>query len=126
MLLSDALKCGKYSLASNIKTLKNKDNVLVLHSKDDHMVKYEYNTKKLLEKNPQLKSIILENKRHNPNYTVEAVQLLNKFSKDRTNLFKQKNLTKEDKEAFVSSYDWEKMTTQDNLIWEEIFNHLDK
>ena len=79
MLLSDVLKCGKYSLASNIRTLKNKDNILVLHSKDDHMVKYELNTKKLIKKNTSIKSIIFNNKRHNPNYSDEAIIRLTEY-----------------------------------------------
>lgn len=101
---------------------------LLIYSKDDQLCKkIHYDLlKEGLKDKENINLMLVDNKSHNPNYTVEAVQLLNKFSKDRTNLFKQKNLTKEDKEAFVSSYDWEKMTTQDNLIWEEIFNHLDK
>lgn len=80
MVWVDSLKCGKYSYASNIKTLKNKENFLVLHSKDDHMVKIEYNTLKLIKKNTKIKSIILDNKRHNPNYTEEAVKKLSEYS----------------------------------------------
>ena len=57
------------------------------------MVKYEYNTKKLLEKNPQLKSIILENKRHNPNYTDESITRLTEYSLKASKL-KGEELTK--------------------------------
>lgn len=80
IVLVDSLKCGKYSYANNISTLKNKDNVLVLHSKDDYMVKYELNTKKLIEKNPNVKSIISENKRHNPNYSDESIVRLKEYA----------------------------------------------
>jgi dipeptidyl aminopeptidase/acylaminoacyl peptidase len=80
IVLADSLKCGKYSFSSNISTLKNKDNVLVLHSTDDHMVKYELNTKKLIEKNPNVKSIISNNKRHNPNYSDESIIRLTEYS----------------------------------------------
>ena len=44
------------------------------------MVKYDLNTKKLIEKNPNVKSIILEKKRHNPNYTDEAVVRMSEYS----------------------------------------------
>ena len=86
IVLADALKCGKYSFSNNIKTLKNKENILVLHSKDDHMVKYELNAKVLIKKNPTIKSIIVENKRHNPNYSLDAINRLKEYSNKAKNL----------------------------------------
>ena len=37
----------------------------------------------------------------------------------------EKNLTKEEKARFVASYDWERMTAQDDAVWQKIFGHLD-
>ena len=42
-----------------------------------------------------------------------------------SSVIKNKNLTQEEKEAFVKSYDFDKMTEQDEKVWGMIFNHLD-
>ena len=69
--------------------------------------------------------LFLANKGHNPNYTENAVKLLGDFSKARAKLLRKKNITKEEKEKFVSSFDWDKMTVQDEAVWNKIFEHLD-
>ena len=70
--------------------------------------------------------LFVANKGHNPNYTEEAVRYLDEFGKARAKLARKKNATKEEKEKFVSSYDWKKMTEQDESVWNVIFKHLDK
>ena len=69
--------------------------------------------------------LLVENKGHNPNYTQDAVGYLGQFSKARAKLLRKKNLTKEEKARFVASYDWERMTAQDDAVWQKIFGHLD-
>ena len=76
----DSLKCGKYSYANALRTLKKKDNVLIISSPNDHMVNYNYNIKKLIDTNKNLSSIIVDGKYHNPHYTMEAVNLLLEYS----------------------------------------------
>ena len=69
--------------------------------------------------------VLVKGKGHNPNYTENAVKLLGEFTKARARLLKKKGLSSEDKERFVSSFDWNAMTEQDADIWSKIFEHLD-
>ena len=69
---------------------------------------------------------ILESRKgHNPNYTEEAVVLLGEFGGARTKFAKKKNATETDKKQFVAAFEWDKMTEQDERVWEEIFTHLE-
>ena len=72
-----------------------------------------------------MRFLLVSNKGHNPNYTSEALLLLDEFSKARAKLVKKKGLKKDEKEKFVASFDWDKMTAQDEAVWNEIFAHLD-
>lgn len=106
---------------------KSNTKALLIYSEDDKLCRrnhYDILHSNLKDKD-NVSFIFVNNKGHNPNYTEEAVQLLNKFSKARAKLLKKKNLTKEEKELFISYFDWNKMTTQDETIWNEIFKHLD-
>ena len=38
---------------------------------------------------------------------------------------KGKLTTNEEKKAFVNSFDWDRMTKQDEDVWNVIFEHLD-
>jgi hypothetical protein len=69
--------------------------------------------------------LFVSGKGHNPNYTADAVKLLGEFGKARAKFAKKKNATKEEKANFVASFDWEKITAQDEDVWNEIFAHLD-
>lgn len=120
MLLADATKCGKYSFANNFRTLKNKNNVMVLHSKDDHMVKYEYNTSKLLKKNPKINSLIFNNKRHNPNYTSESVIRLTEYSS------KASKLKGDELVEFKKSTDFLSLGKLDKEIMQKIMEFIEK
>jgi hypothetical protein len=71
--------------------------------------------------------IVQNGKGHSVNYTAEAADYKREFFKTMNKLKKQGLLeTEEEKRAFVSSYDWYKMTEQDEGVWGEIFAHLDK
>ena len=65
------------------------------------------------------------NKGHNPNYTVDAVKYLNQFVSMRNKLKAKKKVSDEEKARFVSSFDWAKMTEQDQNVWKKIFEILD-
>ena len=78
-----------------------------------------------LEEKKNIKFLLAQNKGHNPNYTENAVKYLQEFGKKRAKLARNKKATKEEKSLFVSSFDWDKMTEQDETVWNEIFNHLD-
>ena len=78
-----------------------------------------------LEGKDNVRLMLVANKGHNPNYTEEAVSYLEGFGKARAKLARNKKATAADKAAFVASYDWDKMTVQDESVWKEIFEHLD-
>ena len=56
---------------------------------------------------------------------IDAVSYLTGFSKARAKLARNKNATREDKARVVESYDWWRMTEQDEKVWGVIFDHLD-
>ena len=66
--------------SSSIDAFKNTStHVLIIHSKDDKMVPITFGADELKENinNPNVKYLIVDNKSHNPNYTIEAVKYLN-------------------------------------------------
>lgn len=71
--------------------------------------------------------MLVEGKKHNPNYTVDAVNYLGEYTGQLTKKLKKKELvTEEQKKAFVDSFDWQRMTAQDENVWAEMFAVLDK
>ena len=70
--------------------------------------------------------MLTHKKGHNPNYTLDAVEYLGRYIKDKSRLMRNGRLTTDDeKRSFVSSYDWDRMTMQDETVWDKIFNHFD-
>ena len=111
-----------------VKTLTESSvKALLIYSEDDPMCKkVHYDTLRAgLSDRENVKFILEKNKGHNPNYASDAVPLLNEFGKARAALARKKNATPEEKAKFVASYDWERMTVQDDAVWGEIFAHLD-
>lgn len=113
-----------------IKTLeKSKTKALLIYSDNDMLCskKVHFDTlKNSLEGQENIKFHLEIGKGHNPNYTTDAVEYLGEFVKARTKLLKQKKpLTDKEKKAFVSSFDWDRMTKQDEEVWKRIFEHLD-
>ena len=100
---------------------------LLIYSEDDPMCRRNhYDTLKAgLDGKENIRLMLVNRKGHNPNYTEEAVALLGEFGKARAKFTRKKNASKEEKAAFVASFDWEKMTAQDEAVWKEIFAHLD-
>ena len=116
-----------YNAVESLRSTKAK--VLLIYSKNDGMCKKapHYDTlHKELSAIDNISFILVPNKGHNPNYTEDAVKYLNKYVSKRTALLKKGRLsTPEQKAEFVSSFDWKRMTEQDNAVWEKIFNCLD-
>lgn len=109
-------------------TLSNSDvKALLIYSDNDKMCgKMHYDTlKSALANKNNIRFLLEKNKGHNPNYTEQAVQYLGEYVNAKTALARKKNLTEEEKKQFVSSYDWDKMTEQDEKVWAEIFDCLD-
>ena len=115
-----------YDAAQTLSNSKTK--ALLIYSEDDPMcrrVHYDLLRSKL-EGQENVRFLFVKGKGHNPNYTEEAVWYLNAFGKARAQLVRKKGLTAEEKASFVASYDWERMTVQDEAVWKTIFEHLDQ
>ena len=111
-----------------INSLSSSDvKALLIYSEDDQMCRKKHYDmlKEGLEGKDNVKFMLVQNKGHNPNYTEDAVKYLGEFGKARAKLARNKKATVEDKAAFVASYDWNRMTTQDENVWKAIFDHLD-
>ena len=111
-----------------VESLKNSDTkALLIYSENDQMCRrnhYDILNAALSQKE-NIKLLLVQNKGHNPNYTEDAVGYLGTFSKARGKLLRKKKLTAKEKAAFVASFDWERMTKQDDAVWSVIFEHLE-
>ena len=120
-----------YAQSCAIDVLKNTDRpALIIHSFDDKVVpskihflraEYELSDKKNVE------FMLVHGKRHNPNYTKEAVMYMDEFLADLKKKKKEGLLdTDEQKAEFIASYEWDRMTEQDSAVWNKIFEFLDR
>lgn len=119
----------KFFSYNAVESLKNSNvQALLIYSEDDQLCRRTHYDilKEGLKDKKNVRFILEKNKGHNPNYTTDAVKLLGEFGKARTKFIKKKNTTKEEKAAFVASFNWKKITEQDEAVWEEIFAHLDR
>lgn len=107
---------------------KSNAKTLLIYSADDQMCKKaHYDILKAgLDSKTNVQFLLVDRKGHNPNYTEEAVKYHGEFGKARSKLLKKKNLTDAEKASFVASFDWNKMTEQDETVWKKIFECLDK
>ena len=109
---------------------KTKSRVLIIASDNDKIVKTALHHKKLEKKligKSNIRFLIVSGIDHNPNYTLDAVKYKRKFSKRLSKMRKSGLLeTPEQKKAFIDEVDWLKMTEQDELVWQEIFETLKK
>ena len=107
--------------ASNVKAL-------LIYSDDDKLVKMEHHFEPLkneLRGNDNVTLMLVSGKGHNPNYTSDAVQYMSAFFAEMKKRDKKGLLaTEEQKNKFVASYDWNKMTEQDDAVWNKIISHL--
>ena len=103
--------------------------VLLVYSANDKMVVKEVHydlLKKGLADKDNVRLLLVENKGHNPNYTEDAVVYLDEYSKAVGVNTKKKLLeTEEQKKAFRDSWNWDRMTKQDEKVWAEIFRTMD-
>ncbi len=112
-----------------IETLKNTNaKALLIYSDNDPMCRkaVHYDALKNALDGRENITFILENgKGHNPNYTSDAVAHLGEYVAARNKLTKQKKLSTDDeKKAFRASFDWDRMTKQDEGVWKRILEHL--
>ncbi len=101
---------------------------LLIYSDNDKMVNKEINYDYLVSElsDRENTTFVLEsNKDHNPNYTEDAVKYLAEYL-SVLNKKKKQLKTPEQKRNFVDSFDWNRMTAQDEKVWQKIFEHLEK
>ena len=107
---------------------KSPADVLLIYSTNDTLVKEKTQYQVLyneLKDRPNTKFMLLNNKGHNPNYTEAAVKYLNEYTVLKNKLLKKNKLNKEQARIdFVNSFDWNRMTEQDEQVWKEIIDHF--
>ena len=107
----------------------SKAKALLIYSDNDQLCSKKVHfdaLKNALDGRENITFVLEHLKGHNPNYTTDAVAYLGEFIKARTKLLKQKKpLTDEQKKQFVASFDWDRMTKQDEAVWNKIFEHLE-
>ena len=71
--------------------------------------------------------MLVKGKGHNPNYTADAVKYKDAFFATLQKKRKKGQLeTIEQKAAVVGSYDWDRMTAQDETVWAKVYEALEK
>ena len=119
-----------FSKTNTVDSLKDTETkVLIIHSADDKTVsskKHFEVIKEGLSDNKNISFLLLNGKNHNPNFTTEAVKYKDEFFRILSKNLKKRELTTDDsKKAFVESFDWWKMTEQDESVWKKIFEFLE-
>ena len=111
----------------NILYLKTTDDdILYIQSIDDGMVPYDIGLK-IVEQinNPHIKTIKLNNKKHNPNYTADAVTYMNDVFGKYNLLIKNKEIkTDEDKINYFKNVSLDRLVEQDPEIIKAIVDFI--
>ena len=111
----------------NVQYLKNtKDHLFFIHSEDDQMVPYEIGLKAVESfNNPNIKTFKVNNRKHNPNYTDEAVAYMNEvFGRYYTLIREKKIRTGNDKIAYFKDVSLPKLVEQDKNIINQIVDFI--
>lgn len=128
---SELKKCPEYMKANAIEILAKCDtSALIIHSPNDHMVSYKKHFLKMKDAllgNERISFLTVDGVYHNPTYTKAAVELKRDFQK-RLKRAQRKNKLSTTKECkdFVNSFDWYKITEQNEAVWREIYEFLEK
>ena len=116
-----------YGSLDNRKYLaKTRDRLLWIHSTDDPMVNYRYNAGQVIEiGNPNIQVITVENKKHNPQYSKEALETMNAWMGEYYRLIREKQLeTDEARKAYFADKPISSMTEQDPAVFDEILRFI--
>ena len=114
-----------------LQTLSNTTaKVLLIASSDDKVVQKSHHFDVLqreLAGRENIRFYLAEHKGHNPSYTCDAVRYKDDFFAQFQKMVKKKKLeTKAQQDAFMSTFDWIRMTEQDEAVWNSIISHLEK
>lgn len=122
LVLIDAIKCGKYSFANTNRTLKSTQvDTLVLHSLDDPMLPFKKTTGRIQRKNinPHVCFHIVDGKKHNPDYTYEALRYTEEAFKKLRDI-----ANAEEKLTYKKGLDYHKMGELDEKVFDVILDFL--
>ncbi len=102
------------------------DKLLWIHSTDDPMVNYRYNAGQVLKiGNPNVRVVMVENKKHNPQYTEEALAAMSAWIGEYNRLIKEKQLdTLEARKNYFADKPIGRMTEQDPAVYDEILRFI--
>ena len=117
----------EYGNINNWKYLKNtSDKLLFIHSTDDNIVSYKYNTQRVMKiNNPHLSFKIVTNKKHNPNYSSDAIKNMNEWLSQYYSLISKGELKNiEEKKNYFLDKPISQMTHQDEEIWDVILKFI--
>ncbi|MBQ5951605.1 MAG: alpha/beta hydrolase [Lachnospiraceae bacterium] len=99
-----------------------KDRLLWVHSKDDPMVNFQYNAGQVQKiGNPYVRVIAVDGKKHNPQYSAEALRTMNAWMGEYGRRIREKQLpTLEARRAYFDDKPIGRMTAQDPAVYDEI------
>ena len=102
------------------------DNVLFIQSIDDPMVPYETSLKIAEDaNNPHIKTIKMNGRKHNPNYTEEAVQYMNQvFGAFNRRVMDKKIASDEERINYFKDVSIARLTEQDQKLFDQIFDFI--
>ena len=113
----------EYYSIDNLDYLKNtKDNIFFIQSVDDGMVPYYIGLKVVEEINtPNIKTLRVSNRKHNPNYTDEAVKYMNEIFGQYQYLLKKKKIkTDKDRIEYFKDVSLPRLVEQDEEMFDQI------
>ena len=117
----------EYGSGDNLKYLSStSDRILWIHSTDDPMVNYKHNAGRVAKlANPNLRVLTVTGKRHNPQYSSEALATMNAWIGEYNRLVAAKELdTPEAKKGYFDDKPIGRMTEQDPAIFAEILSFI--
>ena len=117
-----------YSLNNNDYIKATNDKLLVIQSEDDNLVPYKIALKVFEDlNNPSIKTIKFNGRKHNPNYTKEAVDYMNEVFSNLAKQTKNKTIkTDEDRINYFKNVSIDKLTEQDDKLFEKIFSFIEE
>ena len=113
----------------NIEYLKTtKDRLFMIQSEDDQMIPYNVSLKVVEEmNNPNIKTLKYVGRKHNPNYTDDAINYMNEVFGQYYYLIKQKKLkTDAEKIEYFKDVSLARLTKQDEKLFDEIQEFIEK
>ena len=132
-ILADRIKRYEKKLMPRFGSLDNRaylastqDRILWIHSKDDPVVGYRYNAGQAGSLgNPNVRIVTVENKKHMPQYTTEALDAMDVWFGGYYKAVREKQLrTVEEKRAYFDDKPVRVMTEPDPAVFREILDHI--